>query len=174
MDASHAVLGRVERFRGVKFFRHARVVPAETDDTTARLADGSPLLVESQVGDGTVLIFASSFDNIWNDLPVQPVFVPFVVELARYLSGSAEDTHQATVHSALALSTRREGGTAVQVFDPAGERALSLAESAGDTDVSLDAVLALRSVKLDRLLLGFLDGFARRAFMHWVGRTWCS
>lgn len=140
MDRSHAVLSRVERFRGVKFFRSARVVAGEGDETPVSLADGSPLLVETTLGDGTVLTFASSLDNIWNDLPVQPVFVPFVVELARYLSGSAEDSHQATVDTALALSTRREGGSAVQVFDPAGDRALSLAESVGETDVNLDQV----------------------------------
>jgi hypothetical protein len=140
MDRSHAVLSRVERFRGVKFFRNARVVPAEGDEIPVNLADGSPLLVESSLGEGTVILFASSLDNVWNDLPVQPVFVPFVIELVRYLSGSAEDSYQATVHAVLALSNRREGGAAVQVFDPAGDRVLSLAESVGETDVTLDEV----------------------------------
>ena len=30
---------------------------------------------------------------------------------------------------------------------------------------------AFRSVKLAKLLLGILDGFARQAFVHWVART---
>jgi hypothetical protein len=140
MDLSHAALGRVERFRGVKFFRQARVETAEGDDVLVSLADGSALLIENQLGAGKVMVFGSSFDNVWNDLPVQPVFVPFVVELARYLSGAAEDTHQATVDSSLALSQRREGGAAVQIVDPAGDRALSLSQSVGQTDVTLDQV----------------------------------
>lgn len=140
MDRSHAALGRVERFRGVKFFRSARLALAEGNEALVSLSDGSPLLAETAMGAGKVLLFASSFDNIWNDLPVQPVFVPFVVELARYLSGAAEDTHQAVVNSSLALGTRREGGAAVQIFDPNGDRALSLAQSVEQSDVTLDQV----------------------------------
>lgn len=140
MDLSHAALSRVERFRGVKFFRQARVETAEGDDVLVSLADGSALLTESSLGAGKVMAFASSFDNVWNDLPVQPVFVPFVVELVRYLSGAAEDTHQATVDGSLALAKRREGGAAVQIVDPAGDRALSLSESVEQTDVTLDQV----------------------------------
>jgi hypothetical protein len=140
IDLSHAALGRVERFRGVKFFRQARIEATESDDVLVSLADGSPLLVENAVGAGKVMVFASSFDNVWNDLPVQPVFVPFVVELARYLSGAAEDTHQATVDSSLALAKRREGGAAVQIADPAGDRALSLSQSVEQTEVTLDQV----------------------------------
>ena len=86
------------------------------------------------------MVFASSLDNVWNDLPVQPVFVPFVVELARYLSGAAEDTHQATVDTSLALAQQRQGGAAVQILDPAGDRALSLSQSVEQSDVSLDQV----------------------------------
>ncbi|MDA0204820.1 MAG: BatA domain-containing protein [Acidobacteria bacterium] len=138
LDLSHAALGRVERFRGVKFFRQARVEATEVDDVLVSLADGSPLLIENPLGAGKVMVFASSFDNVWNDLPVQPVFVPFVVELARYLSGAAEDTHQATVDTSLALAQRREGGAAIQIVDPAGDRALSLSQSVEQTDVALD------------------------------------
>ena len=43
-----------------------------------RLDDGTPLLIESHAGRGRVLLFTSSLDREWNDLPVQPVFVPFV------------------------------------------------------------------------------------------------
>lgn len=140
MDLSHTALGRVERFRGVKFFRQARVEAGEGDDVLVSLADGSALLIETPLGAGKVMAFASSLDNVWNDLPVQPVFVPFVVELARYLSGAAEDTHQAMVDSSLALAKRREGGGAVQIVDPAGDRALSLSESVEQADVTLDQV----------------------------------
>lgn len=140
MDLSHAAVARVERFRGVKFFRQARVETAEGDDVLVSLADGTALLMENPLGAGKVMVFASSFDNVWNDLPVQPVFVPFVVELARYLSGAAEDIHQATVDSSLALAQRREGGAAVQVVDPAGDRALSLSGSVEQTEVTLDQV----------------------------------
>jgi hypothetical protein len=52
----------------------------------ARYSDGTPALVEEQVGDGRVLVFASDLNDRWNDFPLQPVFVPFVHETLRYLS----------------------------------------------------------------------------------------
>jgi len=129
IDASHPVLRQVERFRGVKFFRHARLSTVEGDDVSARLSDGTPLLVEEKMGDGRIMTLASSLDNVWNDLPVHPVFVPFVVESARYLSGIEEGSPQAIIDSALELRKRRSPGSTVQAFDPSGERALSLQES---------------------------------------------
>ncbi len=44
--------------------------------------------MEKQIGEGHVLLFASGLDNLTNDLPVRPAFVPFVDRTARYLSGS--------------------------------------------------------------------------------------
>ena len=52
-----------------------------------RLGNGDPLLLEHALGAGRVLLFASTIDNVWNDLPISPLFVPFAVETARYLTG---------------------------------------------------------------------------------------
>jgi hypothetical protein len=75
------------------------------------------------------MLLASSLDNVWNDLPVHPVFVPLVAETARYLSDMEEGATQAVVDSVLELRRRRTTAAAVQAFDPSGERALSLGES---------------------------------------------
>jgi len=139
VDQSHPAFGRVERLRGVKFFRYARLAPEEGDDTPALFADGSPLWLEHEVGDGRVVLLASSLDNVWNDLPVLPLFVPFAAETARYLSGSGDDSRQAVVDQSFELRRRRDEGEAVQVIDPNGDRALTLSESASATDVPLTA-----------------------------------
>ena len=135
VDESHPVLGQVKRFQGVKFYRYAKLPLGPEDDVPARLSDGSPLLIERPMGAGRVLILASSLDNIWNDLPVHPVFVPFVLETARYLSGQDQSLRQLSIDSILELSKGR--GSGVQVFDPQGERALSLADSATGEDLRL-------------------------------------
>ncbi len=135
MDESHPVLNQVKSFQGVKFYRYAKLPVGEEDDVLARLSDGSPLLVERLVGDGRMLILASSLGNIWNDLPVNPVFVPFVLETARYLSGLDRGMQQASIDSILELSGR--GGSGVQVFGPSGERAMSLADSVAGEDLRL-------------------------------------
>lgn len=139
VDQTHQALGRIEGLRGVQFFQSAKLEPAESDDVLATLADGSPLVVERQVGKGRALVFASTFDNIWNDLPVRPVFVPFAAESARYLTGAAEETSLVTVDSSLELGRRRESSRMVQVFDPSGDRALSLAEAMEQDAVALDS-----------------------------------
>jgi hypothetical protein len=140
IDETHPALAHVEGFRGVKFFRYARVAPAEGDDVAAQTADGSPLIVERDLGAGRVLVFGSTLDNIWNDLPIRPVFVPFAAETARYLSGSADEMTLAVVDSSLELGRRREGASMVQVFDPAGDRVLSLSEAVTRNEVPLEKV----------------------------------
>ncbi len=140
VDASHPVLDQVERFRQVKFFRYAQLWTSEDDEVLARLADQSPLLVEQKIGDGRLLVFASALDNVWNDLPVHSVFVPFAVESARYLSGIEDSRLQATVDSVLELRKRRAPESTVQVFDPSGERALSLSESISEQDFEVSQV----------------------------------
>ncbi len=140
IDRSHPALLPWERLPKVKFFRFARLRVREQDQVLARLSDGSPLLVEQRLGEGRVMVLASSLDNVWNDLPLHPVFVPFVMESARYLSQIEEEKRQALVDSVIELSRRRAAGSSVQLFDPQGERALSLSESVSEKDFQLTQV----------------------------------
>ena len=138
VDETHEALSRVERLRGVQFFQTARLQPETGDDVLATLADGSPLLVERRLGSGRALVLASTLDNIWNDLPVRPVFVPFAAQSARYLAGAGDQESSLTVNESLELGRRREASRMVQVFDPAGTRALSLSEAMERNDLTLD------------------------------------
>ena len=72
-----------------RFFRYASTTPGDSAAVTARLDDGSIALVERKMGAGTVALWTSTFDGTWNDLPVQPVFLPFVHQLAKHLAGYA-------------------------------------------------------------------------------------
>jgi hypothetical protein len=55
-------------------------------DVAARFTDGSPAVVERR-GASRALVFASDLDSAWNDFPLHPGFVPFVVEAVRYVAG---------------------------------------------------------------------------------------
>ena len=55
-------------------------------DVAARFTDGSPALLERVEGHGRVILFASDLDRRWNDFPLHPAFVPFVVESVRYVA----------------------------------------------------------------------------------------
>ena len=63
-------------------------------DVAARFSDGSPALLEREIGNGRVMIFASDVDRQWNDFPLHPSFVPFVVESVRHVAGSAKATRE--------------------------------------------------------------------------------
>lgn len=139
-DESHSVANAAEGLRPVKFFLYARVRPLEGDTVPMRLGNGDPLLVEHQVGKGRVLVFASSLDNVWNDLPVTSVYVPFVAETVRYLTGAEAARGEALLGEVLELGRRRGSGSAVQVLDPEGERVLNLSDSVSREAVPLDAV----------------------------------
>jgi len=79
-------------FSSARFYR-ARTYDVQASDSVAILArfdDGSPALVERRTGDGRVLVWASTLDATWTDLALQPVFLPFVHELARYASGATD------------------------------------------------------------------------------------
>jgi hypothetical protein len=52
------------------------------------LANGDPLAVEKKVGPGNVILFTTSADRDWTDLPIKTVYLPLVQALARYLSGN--------------------------------------------------------------------------------------
>jgi hypothetical protein len=114
-----------------KFFYAAVVDPGQVR-VAARLSDGTPLLLDRQIGEGHVLLFTSGLENLTNDLPLHPVFVAFVDKAARYLSGSERLSGFRLVDSFVQLRSAAEpvGEVAsVEVIDPDGHRPLSLSEA---------------------------------------------
>jgi hypothetical protein len=95
----------------------------------ARLSDQTPLLMDQQVGEGHILVFASTFDNIANDFPVHNSFVPFIEQTARYLGRLDNGPSAVQVGSFEELRDNKEKGAAVDVMDPKGDRVLSLSEA---------------------------------------------
>ncbi len=132
LDAAHPSVRKANRWDGVKFYQTIRVEPGNAK-VAARLADGTPVLLEKQIGEGRVIVFASTFDNVANDFPLHASFVPFVEQTARHLGRVEEGASSMAVGSFLDLRTAKEpgagAGASVEVLDPDGRRALSLAEA---------------------------------------------
>ena len=87
LDHSHPALAifgasRSGDLSSARFFRYRAL--ATDSGVMARFDNGSVALAEHRVGRGRVLTWASSFDALWNDLPRQPVFLPFVHQLTQY------------------------------------------------------------------------------------------
>ena len=128
-DPSYPSIGKADRWSGVKFY-YAVKVEDTGSRVVARLTDQTPLLLEKQIGEGRVLLFASGLDNLTNDFPLHPDFVPFVEQTAFYLSGTARRTGSRLVDSFIDLRTSKEEAVSVEVIDPQGRRPLSLKEAA--------------------------------------------
>ncbi|MDQ3334111.1 MAG: BatA domain-containing protein [Myxococcota bacterium] len=93
-----------------KFFKIALLGP--TTDTAdrkvlARFTNGAAALVEASIGSGRTLLFTSTLDRDWNDLPIHPGYLPFTQQAIRYLArkhgGFASTEH--VVGSSVALAT---------------------------------------------------------------------
>jgi len=111
---------------------YAAVVDGQNARVAARLNDGTPLLLDKPSGEGRLLLFTSGLENLTNDLPLHPVFVAFVDQTARYLSGSEQLSGSRVVDSFVQLhaSTEPEGAVAnVELIDPDGRRPLTLSEA---------------------------------------------
>lgn len=115
----------------VKIF-YAAVLDAGQARVAARLADGTPFLLDKRLGEGHVVLLTSGLENLTNDLPLHPVFVAFVDRTARYLSGSERLSGSRLVDSFVQLRSAGEpagAATNIEVIDPDGRRPLSLAEA---------------------------------------------
>src|SRR5215469_4560136 len=114
-------------------FHYVSVVDPSHDRVIARLADGTPLLLDRQIGEGHVLFFASGLENLTNDFPIHPLFVAFIDHAARYLAGNEQLSGSRLVDSYIPLraSSARPSDQMgnIEIIDPEGHRPLSLSEA---------------------------------------------
>lgn len=148
-------------FGSARIYRYRRFEPDTGSAVLARYDDGAAALVEHRAGSGRLLVWTSGMDNLWSDLPVQPVFLPLVHQMVRYLAGYSERRAAFTVGHVLDLEAARQvvgGGSDLSVESPAGRRvalgagaepALSLEEPGFYTVRALGGGLAPKSVAVN-------------------------
>ncbi len=147
-DGSHPAMKDANGWEGTKFF-YAAAVGLNHDlgnaRVVARLGDGTPLLIDKQMGEGHVLLFASGLDNVANDLPLSPAFVAFVDQTAKYLSGEERVSGARVVDSFVQLrnpvneaSDATASKATVDIIGPDGKRPLSLKEAAAAQSFQLE------------------------------------
>jgi len=132
-DSSYPAVAKAGGWPGVKFFYALNVDPGtgpEAARVIVRLADQTPLLLEKRIGEGRVLLLTSGLDNLTNDFPLNPAFVPFVEQTARYLARSERQGGARPVDAFLDLRNAKEQAQGVEVTDPEGKRPLTLGEAA--------------------------------------------
>jgi hypothetical protein len=113
LEYSHPVfeLFRAPRsgdFSSARFYGY-RGVLQPTGQTLARFDDGTPALMERKTPAGRVLLWNSTLNLEWNDMPVKPVFLPFVHTLTKYLADFSEPPASLTVGQVIPAPRKTPG-----------------------------------------------------------------
>jgi hypothetical protein len=113
LEYSHPVfeLFRAPRsgdFSAARFYEY-RAVTQPAGQILARFDDGAPALLERKIGAGRVLLWTSALDMEWSDLPVKPVFLPFISTVTKYLADYTEAPASLTIGQVVP-APRRLGG----------------------------------------------------------------
>src|SRR5581483_2218577 len=95
-------------FSTARFYRYRALSPQSGAEVVARFDDGSPALVERTVGSGRVVVWASTLDAYWTNLPLQPVFLPFTQQLAIHVGRYADPRASFVAGDVLDLSRHGE------------------------------------------------------------------
>ena len=141
VDYDHVVF---EAFRGPRSgdfsraaFYRTRGLAVTDGRVVARFDDGSAALVEGRRGKGRILVWATGMDRFWNNLPLQPVYLPFVHRITRYLGGGGEVPPWHVAGSTVNLATLADAAGSLEVPEDA------VAMEPGGGSVALDATGAL-------------------------------
>ena len=86
------VFQRSGRLAGANVIGYFRSEPRANTTVLARFEDGSPALIEGTTGKGRVLLFTSSLGPSWNDLPLTPLYLPFIHQMVRYAAMREENS----------------------------------------------------------------------------------
>lgn len=83
-----------------------------------------PLLIEKKEGRGRVFLWASSLNDDWNQFPKDPLYVPFMLELLKYvLLGDTESIRSYVPGDSIPIRFEGSGeGLSAQLTNPAGEQ----------------------------------------------------
>jgi hypothetical protein len=108
----------------------------------ARFDDGGVAMAERKIGSGSVIVWASTLDNYWNDLALKPVYLPFIHQVVRHLATYEEPPNWFTVgqvvdpaHLLQSAGFGLQRGTGAMILTPAGRR---IEQSGTPTPVLLD------------------------------------
>ena len=152
LDFGHAVF---EAFRAprsgdlssTRVYGYRQVSAAAGAQVLARFDAGAPAVLERRLQGGRVLLWASSLDQSWTDLPMKPAFVPFVHRAMTHLSTYVPPQPALVVGQVLdpSASGARKGQSLPRVLlTPAGTRIDLRDEGAGVLELAEQGFYELR------------------------------
>ncbi len=131
----------LDSLRSIKVSSYFETAPIGAR-TLMRLSNGDPLLVEKKAGKGRVLLFTSTADSAWNNLPLKTGYVPLIQSMVTQLAGG----RGGTIDTGITAGTPKRWSTVaahtgkrLRIVDPnRTEREITLQPSDGKASASFD------------------------------------
>ena len=129
-----------DSLRSVEVYAYLRLEagPESGAAIPLRFSNGDPALVEKTVGQGRVMLLATSLDNVWSDFPLHPVFVPLAHEMIRHTAQLSNEAPSYAIPSTVSLREvargQADGGSnrIWTVLGPEGNREVPEGEADSD------------------------------------------
>ncbi len=141
------------RLASARVFAYHRAVSREGAAVLARYEDGNPALIEATQGSGKILLFTSTFDASWNDLPLTPLYLPLVRQMTSHL-GEREERAWHQLGQSFTVTPAKDG-TVPAVDQPSGERLTERKQTATG-----ELIVAAKEPGFYRLRFSNLSDFA--------------
>jgi hypothetical protein len=69
-----------------QFHQYFQSTPIAAEAVLARFDDGGPALMDRKIGSGKVILYTSTIDTEWNNLPVKAIFLPMLYQTIQYVA----------------------------------------------------------------------------------------
>jgi 3-isopropylmalate dehydratase small subunit len=107
-----------------QFYQYFHAKPMSSEAVLARFDDGSPAMLERRVGKGKVVLFTSSLDAEWNNLPVKAIFLPMLYQIIHYAAAVTKGEKSYLVGQPVPINSVRGNSSSTEklfVRTPSGE-----------------------------------------------------
>lgn len=107
IDTQHSIFATLASSSALirpKIRSYVRIAPEPGTTVIGQYDNGDPFLMERRAGQGTILIYTSSFGTSWSDLALHELFVPLLYQITTYATTLGDRPQQFTVGEPVSLS----------------------------------------------------------------------
>ena len=155
LDYSHQIFEvfkapRSGDFTSAHVFRYRALTADHASHVLANYDDGAVAAAERRTGAGRVIVWTTTLDDSWTDLPVKPVYLPLVHQLVSYLARYKQTPSWLTVGQVVDLASTAATirGDRI-VVTPSGHRTTQPANSPGLLELTEQGVYEVRARGMD-------------------------
>ncbi len=145
VNSGHSLAQVVQRlpqsvFNTARFKKLIKATPSSKSEVILSTETKLPILLSRSVGSGDVLLFTTSADRSWTELPVHPLYAMLLQQAATDLTSDTSSQHLIAGTPVELLVPERQVGSDIQVLDPTGQaQALKVTQVGENPSCPIDA-----------------------------------